>query len=251
MKLIGNTILITGGSSGIGRELARQFNALGNIVIITGRRMDALKETIEGRDNMHAIEFDLNDADTAYRTAAQLIETFPSLNILLNNAGVMVPENLSTDPIDINAMELTLSTNLIGPIRFTYALLPHLRQQSNATIINVSSGLAFTPLFATPTYNATKAAIHAWTMSLRGALVTDNIEVLEIIPPGVQSDLMPGHAADPAMMPMDEFINETMANFSKTPTPLENCVNRVLFLRNAEKENRMDTAIHALNANHR
>ncbi|ACT59946.1 SDR family oxidoreductase [Hirschia baltica] len=250
MKLSGNTILITGGSSGIGRQFARQFHALGNFVIITGRRMDALQETIGERDNMQAYQLDMTDADAIAEFAKQITTTHPGLNILMNNAGIMRPENLKAENIDTADAQLTIATNLLAPIQLGYALLPHLRTTQNAAILNVTSGLAFTPLFATPTYNATKAALHSWTLSLRGQFEKE-IDIIEIIPPGVQSDIMEGHADDPAMMTMDDFITETMHNFHETPVPLENCVERVLFLRNAEKENRLEQTMHTLNALHR
>lgn len=251
MKATGNTILITGGGSGIGRELARRFHQLGNTVIVAGRTASKLEETRQGFSEMHAQVVDVADKSAVRGFARELIQQFPKLNVLINCAGMMKTEDILSDPIDTEIAESTINVNLLGTIWLTTALLPHLRQQIGATIVNVSSGLAFTPLFATPTYNATKAAIHVWSQSLRGRLNETPVEVVEIIPPGVQTDLMPGHASDPQMMPLEDFMSEAMELFQQSPTPDEICVDRVKFLRHAELEGRLDQTMRQLNADHR
>jgi uncharacterized oxidoreductase len=250
MKPTGNTILITGGSSGIGRALALQFNRLGNKIIIAGRRKSLIDQVTAANPGMTGYVLDVEDAEAIHAFAAKVTAVHPDLNVLLNNAGIMKAENLTTDPFDLSVAESTITTNLLGPIRVTAALLPHLRTKPSATIINVSSGLAFVPLAATPTYNATKAAIHSYTISLRQQLKATTIEVLELIPPSVQTDLMPGHAQDPNAMPLDDFISETIAEFQRQPTPAEIKVRRLAFLRDAEAEGRFEQAFSVLNGTH-
>lgn len=246
MNISGNTILITGGGSGIGRRLAEEFQARGNKVIIAGRRKSALDETVAANPGMAALVLDIEDAEAIRRFAAQVTAEHPALNMLVNNAGVMKAESLA-EARPLADAEAMVATNLLGPIRLTDALLPHLRRQKQSAIVNVTSGLAFVPLVATPTYSATKAALHSYTVSLRHALKGTSTEVIELIPPGVQTDLMPGHAVNPAMMPLEDFMAETMALFERQPTPPELCVERVQVLRRAEAEGRFDATVGMLN----
>ena len=234
MKTSGNTILITGGGSGIGRELAREFHALGNTVIVAGRRADSLEETIAGRDGMHARTLNVADAADIARFAADLVRDFPALNVLFNNAGIMAKEDWLADPVDLAIAEATVATNILGPIRLTVALLPHLKAQPVARVVNVTSGLAFVPLAHTPAYSASKAAMHAWTQSLRYQLRETKVEVIELAPPGVQTDLTPGQATREAYMPLKDFIAETMESFGIEDTPAEVVVQRAKMLRAAE-----------------
>lgn len=247
MQRSGNTILITGGGSGIGRGLAEALQADGNQVIIAGRRQSALDATTKANPGMQSVVLDVENAGNVRSFAADVVKRFPKLNVLINNAGIMRPENLKADPVDLGDSEAIISTNLLGPIRLTAALLPHLQQQPSATIINVSSGLAFVPLSLTPTYCATKAAIHSYTESLRYQLRKTTVEVLEIIPPYVQTELMNG-AEDPRAMPLKEYIAETMSILRQQPTPAEILVERVKHLRNADREGRYDATFNGLNA---
>jgi uncharacterized oxidoreductase len=244
VKTTGNTILITGGGSGIGRELARRFNALGNTVIVAGRRMETLEETIAGRDGMHAMPLDVEDPEAIETFAKEVITLHPPLNILINNAGIMRRENL-TETRDLNDAVKTINANFLGPIRLTNALTDHLASQPDAVIVNVSSGLAFVPLSATPTYNATKAAIHSYTVSLREQL-KGKVEVIELAPPAVQTELTPGQSTREGYMPLDAFIDETMTLFLQQPTPKEILVERVEFLRWAERDGHFDQAVEIL-----
>ncbi len=246
MNQSGNTILITGGGSGIGRALAHRFNAAGNKVIVAGRRLDALHAAIDGRSNMHVLEFDITNAEGISDFTRRLLASHPDVNVLINNAGIMRTELLDRKR-DLSATEAMIATNLLGPIRLTNALIDHLAHQRGATIINVSSGLAFVPLVTTPTYNATKAAIHSYTMSLRQALA-GHVEVIELVPPAVQTGLTPGQETREGYLPLEEFIDEVMTLFALEPTPPEILVERVGFLRNAEREGRLDQAVMALNA---
>jgi uncharacterized oxidoreductase len=246
----GNTILITGGTSGIGRELAREFQALGNKIIIAGRRKSMIDEMTAANPGMSGYVLDIDDPNAIKEFAAKIAVDHPDLNVLVNNAGIMIAEDLTAETLDLAVAEATITTNLLGPIRLTAALLPHLRKQSRSTIVNVSSGLAFVPLVITPTYNATKAAIHSYTISLRRQLQGTAVEVIELIPPSVQTDLMPGHAEDPNAMPLADFISETMALFQRQPTPSEIKVERLKFLRDAEAEGRFEQTFEMLNGSH-
>jgi uncharacterized oxidoreductase len=235
MNIAGNTILITGGGSGIGRALAANLHARGNKIIITGRREVALSETAAGEPDIAYRSLDIADAEAVHAFTAQVVMDHPALNVVINNAGIMRAENL-VENIDLNTIEATIDTNLLGPIRLTTALLPHLCAQPAATVINVSSGLAFTPLTATATYNSTKAAIHSWSQSLRHQLKDTSVEVLELVPPAVATDLMPGHAEDPNSMPLTEFVDEAVALIERNEMHRgEILVERVKFLRFSEQ----------------
>jgi uncharacterized oxidoreductase len=242
----GNTILITGGGSGIGEALAHRLHDAGNTVIVAGRRRDALDRATAGRENMHAIELDVESADGIADFARRLLAAHPGLNVLINNAGIMRFEALDRSR-DLADAEATITTNLLGPIRLTNALIDHLVQQRDAVIVNVTSGLAFVPLIVTPTYNATKAAIHSYTVTLREAL-KGKVEVIELAPPGVQTALTPGQESRPGYQPLESFADEVMALLSQQPTPPEILVERVGFLRRAEAEGRFDETLQQLNA---
>jgi len=247
MKPTGNTILITGGGSGIGRGLAGAFHALGNQVIVAGRRRSALDETVASHPGMKSLLVDMTDAVSIRAFAAKAALEFPALNVLINNAGIMRAEKLLMQQADLTDAEAIIATNLLGPIRLTAALLPHLKKQPNSAIINVSSGLAFMPMAQTPTYCATKAAIHSYTLSLRSQLRNTGIEVLELIPPYVATQLM-GNADDPRAMPLDKFIGEVTEIIKIQPTPPEICVENVKGFRFAAENGNFDTLFARLNA---
>ncbi len=247
MKTTGNTILITGGGSGIGRGLAEAFQALGNQVIIAGRRKQALDETTAANPGMQSVVLDVEDASHIRAFADSFTKDYPTLNVVINNAGIMRAENLLTTPEGLDDMEAMITTNLLGPIRLTSALLPHLQKQPHSTIITVSSGLAFVPLALTPTYSATKAAIHSYTQALRFQLQETTTQVIELVPPAVATDLMPGSASNPQGMPLDEFIAESMKLLTTEPSALEICVERVKFLRFAGERGQYDMVFNTLN----
>jgi uncharacterized oxidoreductase len=246
MKLTGNTMLITGGGSGIGRGLAQALHTLGNQVIIAGRRQQALEETVAANPGMKALALDVEDAEGIRGFAAKVAEEFPALNVLVNNAGIMRAENLQAQQSDLADAEAIVATNLLGPIRLTAALLPLLQKQPQGAIVNVSSGLAFVPMATTPTYCATKAAIHAYTQALRYQLQNTEIEVIEIIPPYVQTDLM-GGAKDPRAMPLAKFIAECMEILKREPQPVEVCVEAVGRLRYAAESGHYDATFKGFN----
>jgi len=246
MNLSGNTILVTGGGSGIGRGLAESFHALGNQVVIAGRRQHALDETTAANPGMKSLPLDIEDPAAIRAFATKVVADFPSLNVLVNNAGIMRVEKLLAQEPDLAGAEAVVATNLLGPIRLIAALLPHLQKQPRAAIMNVSSGLAFLPLALTPTYCATKAAIHSYTISLRHQLRNTAIEVLELIPPYVQTHLMDG-ADDPRAMPLRQFIAEVMEILKQQPTPEEICVENVKPLRFAAESGNFGAIFARLN----
>ena len=251
MNLTGNTILITGGSSGIGRGLAEEFHKLGNQVIIAGRRKQALDDTTAANPGMKSLTLDIENPDAIRAFAVQVSAEFPNLNVLVNNAGIMRAEKLlaSNDPAQnyLPDAEAIVATNLLGPIRLIAALLPQLQKRPHSAIMNVSSGLAFLPLTLTPTYCATKAAIQSYTLSLRYQLKATSTEVLELVPPYVATDLMSG-ASDPRAMPLNQFIAEVMAILKTQPTPPEICVENVKRLRFAAESGKFDAIFEGLNA---
>ncbi|WP_432767961.1 MAG: SDR family NAD(P)-dependent oxidoreductase [Sphingopyxis sp.] len=232
MKTTGNTILVTGGGSGIGLALAQRWHDAGNTVIVTGRNAAKLEAAIAGRANMSAAQLDVTDADAIAAFAKDIVAKHPNLNVLVNNAGIMGTEDASAKR-DLAEAEATVVTNILGPIRLTDALVDHLAAQADAAIVNVTSGLAFVPLPKAPTYSATKAAMHSYSVSLRAQL-EGRVEVIELAPPAVRTDLTPGQSTREGYMPLGEFADEVMALFAKVPTPDEILVANVLPLRNAE-----------------
>lgn len=234
MRLTGNTILITGGGSGIGRALAEALQAEGNQIIVAGRRKKVLEAVLAANPNMKALELDVASAESIRSSAIRMKSDFPNLNVVIHNAGIMRPEVLRKG--ETADAEATVATNLLGMIRLNAALLPHLLTKPYAAIMTVSSGLAFVPLSVTPTYCATKAAVHSYTQSLRYQLEQTNIDVVELIPPYVQTELMgPGQASDPNAMPLKDFIEEAMGILKTDPDVKEICVERVKPLRFAER----------------
>jgi uncharacterized oxidoreductase len=239
MNITGNTILITGGGSGIGRALAEALHAKGNAVIVAGRRQGALDAVVAANPGMASLVLDVSDAGAIREASARLVAEHPALNVVVHNAGIMVAEDIAGDWTTDTA-EATITTNLLGPMWLTAALLPHLKTRGDATIMTVSSGLAFVPLVATPTYCATKAGIHSWSQSLRAQLAGSGVGVIELVPPAVQTELMPGHDRDPNAMPLADYIAEVMAILEANPSGEEIVVERCRPLRAAQ-----DDAAHA------
>lgn len=247
MHITGNTILITGGGSGIGRALAEALHAKGNTVIIAGRREHVLDEVTQANPGMESMLLDIQDKADIAAFAREAVTRFPALNVVINNAGIMKPEQ----QLDLAIAEETIATNLLGPIRLTAALLPHLLAQPHASVVTVSSGLAFVPLAATPTYSATKAAIHSWSMALRHQLKDTSVEVVEIAPPYVQTELLGAHQlTDPDAMPLAEFTSEVMAILEAAPTSGEVIVERCQPLRFAAETGNFAGVFAMVNAPH-
>lgn len=191
MKLTNRTVLITGGTSGIGLELARQLLARGNVVIVTGRdqqRLDAAKRALPA---VHTVRSDVSDADAIAALHATVLVQFPALDTLVNNAGIMRNLDLTANRA-LDDVTREIEINLSGPVRMVQQFLPHLKTRKGALIVNVSSGLAFVPLPIAPVYSATKAALHAYTQSLRVQLDGTGVRVVELAPPGVETPLFRG-----------------------------------------------------------
>src|SRR5207245_11676119 len=189
MKLTGNTIFVTGGGSGIGRGLAETLHRLGNQVIISGRRKGHWAETTKDNTGRKSVELDVEDPASIAAVTRKLIEDYPKLNVLINNAGVMHIDN-AAGAVDEAMLVSTITTNLMGPIRMTGALIGHLKKQDHAAVMNVSSVLGFIPLAMTAVYSSSKAAIHSYTLSLRNQLNGTSVEALEAARPLVRTDLL-------------------------------------------------------------
>jgi len=241
MKLTGNTILITGGGSGIGRCLAEAFHQAGNQLIITGRDQSTLDDTVRANAGIVARLLDMDRPEDIHRFGSELTAEFPKLNVLINNAGIMKPENFKAGIEQLQTAEANISTNLLGPLRLTAAMLPGLLAQPASTVMTVSSGLAFLPIAPFASYCATKAAIHSWTQSLRRQLRDTSVEVLELVPPLLQTKLTGvQQLSDPNAMPLAEFIHETMELLKDPPPSGEIMVKRVYSQRFAEREGKYD-----------
>lgn len=246
MDISGNTILITGGSSGIGRALAEAFAAAGNRVIVAGRRADLLTQVAAANPGMSTAVLDIAAGASIPAFAKKIVQDHPALNVVIHNAGIMHSEDLRK--ADLADAEATVATNLLGPIRLTAALLPHLLKQPQATIMNVTSGLAFVPLALTPTYCATKAAMHSYTQSLRYQLKDSCMQVIELAPPYVQTELQgPRQANDPSAMPLKDFIAEAMSLLRANPDAAEILVERVKAQRFAEAGGHYDAFFKTMN----
>ena len=195
MKLETRTVLITGGTSGIGLELARQLLSRGNTIIITGRdqrKLDAVQAALPG---VHAFQSDVSDPVAIAALQASVLAQFPALDTLVNNAGIMRNLNLNQDR-DLNDVTREIEINLSGPLRMVQQFLPHLKTRQDALIVNVSSGVAFIPLPVSPVYCATKAALHSLTQSLRVQLDGTGVTVIELAPPAVETPLLRGEFAE-------------------------------------------------------
>ena len=216
MKLTGNTVFITGGTSGIGRGLAEALSKRGNKVIIAGRRKALLDEIAKHNPGIDTVELDIGNAAQIRAVAKQLIERYPALNVVINNAGIMPFDDAAGALDDEQAVRL-VETNLLGPVRVSAAFVEHLKRQPESTIINNSSVLAFVPLAPTALYSATKAAIHSYTLSQRFALRDTSVSVLEIAPPWVDTDLI-HKSGDPRAMQLDAFIAETLERLETAST---------------------------------
>jgi uncharacterized oxidoreductase len=216
----GNTIFITGGTSGIGRGLAEAFHKLGNQVIVSGRRADVLTAVCAANPGMRSCVLDVTDPAAVQDVARRIAHEFPNLNCVINNSGIQRVHNLASGrSIDEEALLSEVNTNLLGVVRVTTAFLPHVRGKSGATLINVSSGHALVPLAFFPVYCATKAAVHSFTMSLRHQLKATGVKVVELLPPYVATELDHEHkAVVPAEfqpMPLAAFVAEAMNALEK------------------------------------
>jgi uncharacterized oxidoreductase len=190
MKMTKNTILITGGTSGIGFELTKQLSELDNTIIVTGRDLQKLERTKKSFPKVHTIQSDVSDPKAIVALFEQVTKQFPDLNILINNAGIMKTVNVHDTAGTLTDLTQEIEINLNGPIRMVKQFLPHLKTKSEAAIVNVTSGLAFIPLPTSPVYCATKAGLHSYTLSLRAQLKNTKVKVFELAPPATQTELL-------------------------------------------------------------
>jgi uncharacterized oxidoreductase len=247
MNINGNTILITGGSSGIGRGLAEAFHRQGNQVVIAGRRAEALDAVTALNPGMRSMTLDVESPEDIRAFGERIAREVPELDVLINNAGIQRVENLKHAGADFSAMDSTIAINLLGPMRLTSVLLPQLLRRPRAAVLNVTSTLAFLPMSAVPSYCATKAAMHSWTQSLRYQLKASPVEVIEVIPPYVQTSLGPSHGSDPRAMPLQDFIGEVMTLLGTQPGLREIVVERAKAQRFAVERGGFDAGVALLN----
>ena len=247
MNISGNTVFIPGATSGIGLALALALRDRGNEVVIGGRRTDLLEQIVAENPGVHAYRIDVADARSIATAAEQVIAEHPAVNVLIPMAGIMRVEDWRTSAGFLDAAEQTVTTNLLGPIRLIAAFIEHLRSRPDATIVTVSSGLAFAPLGITASYNATKAAIHMLSESIRLQLAGTSVGVLELVPPAVATDLLPGQKDSPTAMPLDAFVAEAVELIAAQPAAREIQVERVKFLRYGEARGDYDQVVAALN----
>jgi uncharacterized oxidoreductase len=248
MNISGNTIFIPGSTSGIGLALALELQARGNTVIVGGRRAELLGQIAAGHPGLDTVQIDTADPASIDFAAKEVLARHPDLNVLVTMAGIMRIEDWRQPESFLASAESVITTNVLGPIRLIAAFIEHLRAQADATIVTVSSGLAFAPLKVTPSYNASKAAIHMLSESLRLQLSGTTVKVIELEPPSVRSSLLPGQENSESAMPLEEFVAEVLALLHAQPEAREIQVERVKFLRYGEARGEYDQVVQTLNA---
>ncbi|CAA2109127.1 SDR family oxidoreductase [Variovorax paradoxus] len=220
MKLTHNTILVTGGTSGIGRALAEALHDRGNRVLVTGRRRASLDEMSARRPGLIGLAVDVDDPGSAPRLAAWLRENAPSLNVVLANAGISRAEDMASGTWTAGDATAVVQTNILGVLRVAEAVLPLLKANGRATFMATSSALAFVPRADFPAYCASKAFLHSWLQSLRHQMRAFDIEVLELSPPYVQTELTgPGQASDPRALPLADYVGQVLTRLEAGDTP--------------------------------
>jgi uncharacterized oxidoreductase len=248
MNISGNTIFIPGSTSGIGLALALELQARGNTVIVGGRRAELLGQIETGHPGLDTVEIDTADPASIDSAAKDVLARHPDLNVLVTMAGIMRIEDWRQAESFLASAESVITTNVLGPIRLIGAFIEHLQAQPDATIVTVSSGLAFAPLKVTPSYNASKAAIHMLSESLRLQLASTTVKVVELEPPSVRTSLLPGQENSQYAMPVDEFVTEVLALLQAQPDAREIQVERVKFLRYGEARGDYDHVVETVNA---
>jgi uncharacterized oxidoreductase len=247
MDISGNTVFIPGATSGIGLALALRLHEEGNTVIVGGRRTTLLEQIAAEHPGLHAVPIDTTDPASIQRAAARVVADHPDLDVLVTMAGIMRVEDWTTPSGFLASAEETVTTNLLGPIRLIGAFIEHLRSRPDATIMTVSSGLAFAPLRVTPSYNATKAAVHMLSESLRLQLAGTSVAVVELEPPSVRTALLPGQEESEFAMPLADFVDEVTELIRTQPDAQEIQVENVKFLRHGEARGDYDHVVATLN----
>lgn len=247
MNITGNTIFIPGATSGIGLALALRLREKGNTVVVGGRRTELLEQIAADHPDIDGVRIDTTDPGSIRHAATQVVSAHPDLNVLVTMAGIMGVEDWTTPDGFLAHAEATVTTNLLGPIRLIAAFIEHLRSRPDATILTVSSGLAFAPLAVTPSYNATKAAIHMLSESLRLQLAGTSVKVVELEPPAVRTELMPGQSHSEFAMPLDDFVAEVVDLIEAQPDAQEIQVENVKFLRYGEARGDYEQVVATLN----
>ncbi|MFF5158281.1 SDR family oxidoreductase [Streptomyces sp. NPDC000348] len=247
MDISGNTVFIPGSTSGIGLALALALKARGNTVVVGGRRAELLERIAAEHPGIGTVQIDTADPASITSAAKQVLDRHPDLNVLVTMAGVMRAEDWRDPASFLASAESTVTTNVLGPIRLIAAFVEHLQARPDATIMTVSSGLAFAPLKATPSYNASKAAIHMLSESIRLQFAGTSVKVVELEPPAVRTALMPGHEDNEHAMPLDEFVAEVVGLLETRPDAKEIQVERVKFLRYGEARGDYDQVVETLN----
>ena len=248
MQISGNTVFIPGATSGIGLELALALQAKGNTVIVGGRRAELLEQIGAEHPGIATVRIDVADPASIRTAAHQILAAHPTLNVLIAMAGIMRVEDWHHPESFLRSAEEIIITNVLGPIRLIAGFIEHLQKQPQSTIVTVSSGLAFAPLKVTPSYNASKAAIHMLSESIRLQLADTRIEIKELQPPAVRTDLMPGQQESDFAMPLRNFIDEVVTLLETEPDATEIQVERVKFLRYGEARGDYDQVVATLNA---
>lgn len=248
MNISGNTIFIPGSTSGIGLALALALQARGNTVIVGGRREDLLDQIAREHPGIDTVRIDTADPASIDAAAQQVLGRHPGLNVIVTMAGIMRVEDWHTPSSFLASAEATITTNVLGPIRLIGAFIEHLQKQPDATIVSVSSGLAFVPLRVTPSYNASKAAIHMLSESLRLQLADTSVKIVELVPPSVRTALLPGQETSDFAMPLDEYVSEVVSLLQDHPDAKEIQVERVKFLRYAEVRGEYDQVVQTVNS---
>ncbi|MFB4263331.1 SDR family oxidoreductase [Nonomuraea sp. GTA35] len=248
MNISGNTVFIPGATSGIGLALALALQSRGNTVIVGGRRTELLERIAAENPGIDTVQIDTTDAASIDAAAKQVLARHPDLNVLVTMAGIMRVEDWHRPESFLASAEAVVTTNVLGPIRLIAAFVEHLQEQPDATIVTVSSGLAFTPLKVTPSYNASKAAIHMLSESIRLQLADTSVKVVELEPPSVRTSLLPGQESSEFAMPLEEFVAEVVALLESRPDAKEIQVERVKFLRYGEARGDYDQVVATLNA---
>lgn len=243
--MTGNSVLITGGGSGIGRGLAEALHRAGNHVVIAGRRRQALEAVASANPGIEWRQLDLAEPASITGFVAELTDSHPGLNVVVNNAGVMQTEDLRSGG-STGVAEITVAVNLLGPMRLTAALLPTLLGHPHAAIVNVTSALAFVPKADAPTYSATKAGLHAYTQALRHQLRRSAVQVIEIIPPRVETGMLAGHDGSGALS-MEAFVEETLSLLHGQPGAPEIVVDAAARVRFAGRGGHYDDVFHSVN----